>query len=256
MFKHRWTLLLAAGYCLALAYGKLTLPALPTFIALGGAALLATRIKRWQRISGHLLFALLAVPLASHWLPGFHNAKVIEQAVFSAGALPFTMSLNLDKPLIGFWLLGACPWIIAQRSAKRASLLLLIVPLTLATCLGGAWSLGLIGWAAKWPEQAWLWLANNLLLVSLTEELLFRGYLQGGLQRLFGHDSLALLGAALLFGLAHLGGGWQWALVAGLAGIGYGLAYRYGGLGAAVSCHFGINLVHFAGFSYPMLAVT
>jgi membrane protease YdiL (CAAX protease family) len=62
-----------------------------------------------------------------------------------------------------------------------------------------------VAWAPKWPDQAWLWLLNNLLLVSLTEELLFRGYIQGGLQRLFRHEGLALLAAALLFGLAHLG---------------------------------------------------
>lgn len=92
-------------------------------------------------------------------------------------------------------------------------------------------------------------------LVSLTEELLFRGYIQGGLQRLLGHESLALFAAALLFGLAHLGAGWQWFCLASLAGIGYGLAYRRGGLMAAVLCHFGLNFVHFAGFSYPMLAI-
>jgi hypothetical protein len=31
--------------------------------------------------------------------------------------------------------------------------------------------------------QAWMWLLNNLLLVTLVEEALFRGYIQGGLSR-------------------------------------------------------------------------
>lgn len=43
--------------------------------------------------------------------------------------------------------------------------------------------------------------------------------------------------------------------LATLAGIGYGLAYRWGGVAAAVLCHFGLNLVHFTLFSYPMLAL-
>jgi membrane protease YdiL (CAAX protease family) len=43
-------------------------------------------------------------------------------------------------------------------------------------------------------------------------------------------------------------------LLAGLAGVGYGLAYRFGGLGAAIATHFGLNLLHFGLFTYPMLA--
>jgi membrane protease YdiL (CAAX protease family) len=67
-------------------------------------------------------------------------------------------------------------------------------------------------------------------------------------------DHLALLLASLLFGLVHAGAGAQWVLLASLAGVGYGLAYRFGGLGAAIATHFGLNLLHFALFTYPMLA--
>lgn len=63
-----------------------------------------------------------------------------------------------------------------------------------------------------------------------------------------------MLPAATVFGLAHWGPGWQWVLLATLAGIGYGLAYRYGGLAAAIATHFGLNLLHFGLFTYPMLA--
>ncbi|MDI9654439.1 CPBP family glutamic-type intramembrane protease, partial [Burkholderia cenocepacia] len=46
-----------------------------------------------------------------------------------------------------------------------------------------ALAFGMVGWAPKWPPSGWLWLANNLLLVTLAEEALFRGYVQGGLTR-------------------------------------------------------------------------
>ncbi|PMZ97977.1 MULTISPECIES: CPBP family intramembrane glutamic endopeptidase [unclassified Pseudomonas] len=246
-------LLLALGYAIALTYGSLGLAALPALLALLCSALLVRRPVRWQQSLGHLLFILLGIALALHWLPGFHGARVIDKAVLSEGAVPFSMYLNLDKPLIGLWLLLACPWLVMLRGRGLAMSLALILPLTLLACLGGASALGLVAWAPKWPDQAWLWLANNLLLVSLTEELLFRGYIQGGLQRLFKHEGLALLVAALLFGLAHLAGGWQWFYLATLAGVGYGLAYRHGGLAAAVLCHTCVNLAHFALFSYPML---
>ena len=248
-------LLLTLGYTLALTHGSLGITTLPTFLALITCALLARRPQRGQQALGHTLFILLAIALALHWLPGFNAAKVIDGAIFSPGALPFSMFLNLDKPLIGAWLLLACPWLILWRSQGLASSLLCILPLTLIACLGGAWALGMLAWAPKWPDQAWLWLLNNLLLVSLTEELLFRGYIQTGLQRLLRHPGLALLASAMLFGLAHMGAGWQWVYLATLAGIGYGLAYRWGGLAAAVICHFGLNLVHFTLFSYPMLAL-
>jgi membrane protease YdiL (CAAX protease family) len=156
-------------------------------------------------------------------------------------------------------LLLACPWIIGRRTLGL-SILATALGLTLSAilALGGAIVLGMIHWAPKWTDQAWIWVANNLLLVTMVEEALFRGYIQGGLSRRFSllphGDNLALLLASLLFGLVHAGAGWQWVLLSGLAGIGYGLAYRFGGLGAAIATHFGLNLLHFALFTYPMLA--
>lgn len=245
--------MLGLGYAVALAHGSLGLLAVPGLVALAGAGLLANRSVRWQQSLGHALFILLALSLALHWVPGFQGAKVIDKAVFSDGALPFSMHLNLDKPLIGFWLLLACPWVLGIGGKRPAAGLALTLATIIAVCLGGAWLLGIVAWAPKWPEQTWIWALNNLLLVSLTEELLFRGYIQGGLERLLHHRTLALLLASGIFGIAHLGAGWQWVLLATLAGLGYGLAYRQGGLYAAVLCHFALNLSHFVGFTYPLL---
>ncbi|MEE1923709.1 CPBP family intramembrane glutamic endopeptidase [Pseudomonas sp. 148P] len=251
--------LLGAGYALALSQGHLGLASLPAFALLlcSGWLVQPARARHWN-ILGHLLFILTGAALALHGLPGFDNAWVIDQARFSADAIPFSMHLNLDKPMIGFWLLLACPWIVMTRR-PRPGLAALAVLLTSLACLGSAWLLGLVGWQPKWPPQAWLWITNNLLLVSLVEEALFRGYLQGGLQRLFVRlrhgDYLALLLAALLFGLAHVGGGWPWVALATLAGVGYGLAWRHGGLPAALLAHFGLNLAHFVLFTYPLKAI-
>jgi len=252
--------LLSIGYVLALSYGQLGLMA-----ALSVAMLLlagfAVRQQRnpWVRYLGHGLFIVLALGLAMHWLPGFYNGRGIAPQRFTDDAVPFSMYLNQDKPLIGFWLLLACPWIVARRSLRLSIYATaLALTLTAIAALGGAALLGVISWAPKWPEQAWLWVLNNLLLVTLVEEALFRGYIQGGLSRRFKQlpygENLALLLAALLFGLVHLGAGWQWTLLATIAGLGYGLEYRFGGLGAAIVTHFGLNLLHFGLFTYPMLA--
>lgn len=252
--------LLSVGYGLALVYGHLAWTALIS-VALLLFAGYAVRQRQTPvgQFLGHCLFLILAVALALHWMPGFFNGRAIAAQRFTDDAVRFAMYLNQDKPLIGFWLLLACPWIVGRRSFRGAvhgTALGLTLSATLA--LGGAMLLGMIHWAPKWPDVAWLWVLNNLLLVTLVEEALFRGYIQGGLSRRFGHlrhgDSLALLLASLVFGLVHAGAGWQWVLLSGLAGIGYGLAYRLGGLGAAIATHFGLNLVHFALFTYPMLA--
>jgi len=251
--------LLSIGYALALAYGQLgLLAAVPVALLLCAGLAVHQRQSRIGRYLGHGLFTVLALALAMHWLPGFLNGRAIGPERFTDDAVPFSMYLNLDKPLIGFWLLLACPWIVGRRSL-RLGLYAGALALTLSTlaALGGAIWLGIVSWAPKWPDQAWLWLLNNLLLVTLVEEALFRGYIQGGLSRRLQHlpygQNLALLCAALLFGLVHLGAGWQWMLLASIAGVGYGLAYRFGGLGAAVATHFGLSLLHFGLFTYPML---
>ncbi|KOX99062.1 CPBP family intramembrane glutamic endopeptidase [Pseudomonas nunensis] len=252
--------LLSIGYALALIYGHLGwLAAISVALLLfAGFAVRQQKIQAGRYI-GHGLFIVLALALAMHWLPGFYNGRGIDPQRFTDDAVPFSMYLNQDKPLIGFWLLLVCPWIVGRRSL-RLSIYATALALTLSVvlALGGALLLGVISWAPKWPDQAWLWVLNNLLLVTLVEEALFRGYIQGGLSRRFKTlpygENLALLLASLLFGLVHLGAGWQWVLLASLAGVGYGLAYRFGGLGAAIATHFGLNLLHFGLFTYPMLA--
>jgi uncharacterized protein len=255
--------LLIIGYACALADGQLGATALlPILLLLYAAwAVSAQRPRPWK-VAGHVLFIALALGLSLHWLPGFHNPRVIGPERFTPTALPFTMYLNLDKPLIGFWLLLALPWIHAPQGMPRS------LPHTLRTggacllittsvCMGLAVVLGLVTWEPKLPATSWLWLLNNLLLVTLAEEALFRGYLQGGIRQLLQGqryaDALAIAVTALLFGLAHAASGERMIVLAGIAGIGYGVAYRLGGLRAAVLTHFGLNLTHFFLFTYPLL---
>ncbi|RMO12210.1 CAAX amino terminal protease protein [Pseudomonas cichorii] len=251
--------LLGLGYAIALFYGQLQWPAaLAVGLLLMAGLCVRQSGHRWVHGLGHGMFIVTGLALAAHLLPGFNSAKVFDAVRFSPEAAPFSMSLNLDKPLIGFWVLLFCPWILTSVGSVRSlKVTVLALIATAVLCMTMATALGVTGWAAKWPEHGTLWLLNNLLLVSLTEELFFRAYLQGALQQVFNKtwrgSTLAIVIAAILFGLSHLGSGWQWVLLASLAGVGYGIAYRFGGLQAAVVSHFGLNLVHFGLFTYPML---
>jgi uncharacterized protein len=69
----------------------------------------------------------------------------------------------------------------------------------------------------------------TFLLVAIPEEIFFRGVLQNLLETRLGQRS-ALLLASLLFGLGHFNKGaafnWRYVLLATIAGIFYGRAWR------------------------------
>ncbi|MGU3781542.1 CPBP family intramembrane glutamic endopeptidase [Burkholderia metallica] len=252
--------LAALGYACALAFGKLAPFALAPLAVLAAAAWgVMPERARAVRIAAHVVFAALAIALSLHLIPGFHNPRVIGPTRFSPDAVPFTMYLNLDKPLVGLWLVWVLPWVAPDVPLSRALRTGTVAAVaTAAACLAGALAFGMVGWAPKWPPSGWLWLVNNLLLVTFAEEALFRGYVQGGLTRMLRAFAwgpwVALAIGALLFGAAHAAAGWQWIVLGTVAGVGYGLAWRRGGLLASALAHAGLNVVHFGLFTYPMLA--
>ncbi|MDN7929859.1 CPBP family intramembrane metalloprotease [Burkholderia metallica] len=252
--------LAALGYACALPFGKLAPFALAPLGLLAAAAWgVMPERARAVRIAAHVVFAALAIALSLHLIPGFHNPRVIGPTRFTPDAVPFTMYLNLDKPLVGLWLVWVLPWVAPDVPLSRALRTGAVAAVaTAAACLAGALAFGMVGWAPKWPPSGWLWLVNNLLLVTFAEEALFRGYVQGGLTRMLRAFAwgpwVALAIGALLFGAAHAAAGWQWIVLGTVAGVGYGLAWRRGGLLASALAHAGLNVVHFGLFTYPMLA--
>jgi uncharacterized protein len=252
---------LGVGYGLAALNGALGPEALIAVLLLAGAAYVMRAERRMLHpAAAHVIVLALAGLLFLHLFPGFYNLPVIGPERLTPDAAPYRMYLNLDKPLILFWLLLVCPRQTLTARPLRTSLGVGIAACAATTiaCLAVALWFGAVTWAPKWPTWGWLWAANNLLLVAPAEEALFRAYIQAGIAHVLAGISFggwAAVGiAAALFGLAHFAGGWEFMLLAGIAGIGYGVAYRYGGLLAAVAAHFGLNLIHFALFTYPLLA--
>src|SRR5690606_32722377 len=115
-----------------------------------------------------------------------------------------------------------------------------------------ALALGLVAWQPKWPADGWLWLAVHLGATVLADELLLRAWLPGALTARLG--AVAGIGlSALLVGAAHAPFSPLFALVAGIAGLGYGLVFHLGGrLWPAVALHAAVNTLHFLLLSYPL----
>ncbi|OED50378.1 hypothetical protein AB838_02420 [Rhodobacteraceae bacterium (ex Bugula neritina AB1)] len=248
--RHLAFALLAVFGAAALALGHLEPLALTALAAGLLCAAFVARIRGPAKLISHLALALWALALGAHLLPGVHNLLILDQVQAGPASAPYSLHLNLDKPLVFFVLLLAWPALLqpndpAGRSAWLSGLLLLAALLP-AALLTGALHLEL-----SLPEWTLLWMASNLLLTCLAEEAFFRGYLQQGLTRSFG-PAVGIATASLLFGLAHIGAGPAVAAFATLLGLACGLGYWGSGrFCAPVLMHFAFNFAHLLLFTYP-----
>ncbi|MBC9250172.1 peptidase [Pseudomonas alcaligenes] len=198
-----------------------------------------------------LLGLIAGIALAAHLLPGFSATAIGEPQQLAADSPAFALRLSWDKLLLGLTLLA---WWLGQpaQTPRQPRLALLVALLTLLLIPLLALALGLVGWQPKWPASLWTWLALNLGVAVLAEELLFRAWLQPVLVARLGAWPGVLLTAAL-FGATHIPFSPLFALVAGVAGLGYGLVFHYSGrLWPALALHGAVNLLHFVLLSYPL----
>ncbi|WP_429129045.1 CPBP family intramembrane glutamic endopeptidase [Aeromonas media] len=204
----------------------------------------------WRGVALTLVL-LWALALTLHLVPGFDNLKVLDRVQAGPASVPFTLYLNLDKPLIFFGLLLAWPALLGPGGAICwRPLALLMLPL--AALFITAWQLGALKPEVGLPHWWWLFALNNLLFTCVAEEALFRGLIQQGVASR-SKPWLGLLVASLLFGAAHLAGGPLLVLFAALAGACYGLAFLLSGrLSVAIAIHFLFNFAHLALFTYPL----
>lgn len=194
---------------------------------------------------------LAGTALAAHALPGFAPLQLSAPRALSADAAPYAVRLHWDKLLLGAALL-AWWWRQPRPRPARPHAAWLCALATLLAVPALALALGVVAWQPKWPPELAVWLAVNLGVTALAEELLFRGLLQGALvARLGAARGIAL--TALLFGLAHAPFSIGFAVVAVVAGLGYGWVLQLSGrLWAAVLLHGAVNLMHFLLLSYPL----
>ena len=232
-----------------LALGFITLPGLALGTAYVAWILFGEqRLPRWLCWCGGLLGG---IALAAHLVPGFTPTSLWPARRLSTDATPYALRLSWDKLLLGLTLLA---WWMGQplRPAERPRIALLVAIATLLAIPSLALLLGLVGWQPKWPQELWLWVVVNLGAVVLAEELLFRAWLQPVLIARLGAAG-GIVATALLFGAAHAPFSQLFALVAAVAGLGYGLTFHYSGrLWPAVALHSAVNLLHLLLLSYPL----
>ena len=243
--------LLLPALCLAsgFALGYIQLPGLAA-----GAALCALLLYADRHLPDALwtpLSLLACIAFAAHLVPGFSATPLWPPRQLSPDAAPYALRLSWDKLLVGVTLLA---WWLGQHRPTRPfnHSLWLAAALTLLGVPALALGLGLVGWQPKWPQELWLWLAVNLGVAVLAEELLFRGLLQTRLVRWLGVVPGIGLTAAL-FAAVHLPFSPLFAVVAGIAGLGYGLVLHFSGrISLSIALHGAVNLLHLLLLSYPL----
>lgn len=218
-------------------------------------------VRSAARVLACLAILLTTAGLFMHLLPGFANPLAIPLRRITPDALPYRLHLNFDKASAGL-LLIALLHVRATALAEWRTLLRYALPVivaTVVTLLGLSLLCGYVRFDSKFPPEAPLFLWANLCLTCLAEEALFRGFIQAQLAQRWRNvkrgPHLALVVAAMLFGLAHFAGGPTYVVLSALAGLGYGAAYLCSGnrIEASILTHFAVNTLHFVGFTYPAL---
>lgn len=210
-------------------------------------------------ITGIILISCIA--LAAHLLPGFNNLNALNDVTKSDFSAPFTLYLNFDKPFILFIILTLSPAVLLNKKAvslfginNTLGLSTLIV-LSFTIIFSLAVFLLLIKYDTNLPSWWWLFALNNLLLTCIVEEVFFRGFIQQKLTTLLS-PLAGLILTSFLFGIAHFSGGFNYVIIATLAGFLYGFVYlNTGKIRYAILIHFCLNMVHLSLFTYPLAKV-
>jgi membrane protease YdiL (CAAX protease family) len=209
-----------------------------------------------------LAFFVFTLAIALVLLPGFPRTMLTEAMALTPGAVPYGIGLGFAKVAPAILILGIIntervrSWrelgqVLSRAAPIWALTTLAVIALTLA--------LGYVRFEPKWTSLFLMWAVVNLFFTCLSEEAFFRGFVQHELARIGSNakvaTALAIVVSAVLFGLAHFGGGWTYVMAGIIAGLGYGLAYqRTQRIEAAMAVHFALNATHFLLFTYPSVA--
>lgn len=223
-----------APYCAAsLAFGSFR------WQSLAGIALLSGLVAFWYVVlpqkptADLLLLALMAGVVLAKVFPSLYirphdrlPLEVLGTAMWiRTGAFAMLSVRRVQGVGFGFW-----P---SLREWKIGALFfLLMLPIAVAL----AWWIGF----AKFhpPEASWIKIPvlvvinffGTLWVLALGEEFFFRGLLQQWMVGWLRNEWAGLIATSLLFGAVHLPRGafpnWRYALMAAVAGIFYGLAFR------------------------------
>lgn len=206
---------------------------------------------------GFVFFLAIGYLLITHQVPGVNNYKIFDQLLFADGMAAFDLFLNYDKVYLAVVMLAILPTL--DRTLPFSSSYGLVAKYFLVSFLvlfPAAYSVSYIKPHLNLNPYMLLWALNNFFFVCFAEEVIFRRFIQNYLVSYFRNvqygDLVAIFLGALIFGVAHMGGGLVYVGLAILAGIFYGLCFYHScNVRSSMLLHFLVNLCHALFFTYP-----
>ena len=254
-----WSILLLMSLIFALIYKIVEIGAALYLVGL----MIACHMTKTPNYNIYIryLFAFIVIAMVIalflHKVPFFNNPLVFDQFFKSAGSAGYTKYWNYDKAVSGLILLAFFGDLCSSRKEfiNNAKKIMPISIITIAVSIALAVMFGYMVWDVSFTTAYFAWAWANLFFTCVSEEMLFRGFVQKHLLKIAKNEYIRLgvvIFAGILFGLAHFAGGTTYIILASVAGIGYGLTYyKTGKIEFAILTHFLLNSIHFIFFSYP-----
>lgn len=222
--------------------------------------------KRWILAMVLTATAMLGLFIAVYRPEGFFYPLVWQTDSLYVGGKPFALTVNISKALCGYLILA---WLLkdllngllkgAHRLPATASMqrFFAVVTVAIAAILGVANVLFDIKFEPKFPHGLGYFSVVNLLLTVVAEEAFFRLLLQRHISRLFVNvqrgQIVSVVVVSLLFAVVHGGMLSPVTILFLWAGFTYALVYaKTNSFIASVLVHFGVNILHFTLFEYPV----
>ena len=250
-----WLFFLAISFVTAMIVGR------ASFLSFFYTVLFGFSVYYYYKQKNTIVFFIvlaLSIPLISHFtFLNFNNYKYLSNISLTNNSIPFNLYLNLDKTLVGLFII-AFSFENKKINFKQILKLLLISLLLMMFIFFVLTTLsGFSKFEPKLPSFTPVWILTNLFSTCIAEEALFRRLIQ---QKI--HESLngkftaaiSILVASLLFGFTHFQGGIFYIILASFAGMCYGyIYYKSKRIESSILLHFAFNLTHLLLFTYPAL---
>ncbi len=253
-----WPLLFAGACISGLITGLLSVSAVIALISFAGLCYVAREYRPgFAKVFLLVAVGVMTLALSLHRFAGFANPSLVKNLIIGVNAPPFTHILNFDTSAAGLILFAFFCTPARTRGQWRdvAKQYPVILGTALVVLMLGL-AVGFVDLDPKFTAYTLVFIGSNLLFTCITEEAFFRGFMQQKLSvamaRWKSGPYVALIIAAILFGIAHMRGGPVLIVLASIAGVGYGYAYlKSGRIEAAILAHVGLNALHFVAFTYP-----
>lgn len=215
-----------------------------------------------NKLVSFILFVLICALFAAfgfHLIPGFDNLKFANNILISENSCRVSLYLNFDKVLAAISIFLVLNFTETQKNIDQDFVYytLYAIGIIFLTILPLSFFFNYVEFDPKIPEISLLWLLNNLLFISFSEEIFFRGFIQNQLKRFipFGGEYIGLIITSIIFGIAHFAGGIIYVFLSIFAGLVYGYSYhKTGNILSSIIVHFSLNTMHFFFFTYPALS--